>query len=506
MHENNLLSSNMRQSHRLLIWAVIIIAILANLTAITTYFSGRGSAELNLWLILKETLAIAFLVGVTVYVVKRFPDRQWTRYLTVIMAGICILLFDIVMSADREAFANFYLVMGLSLLYLDMRLSIFSSILVLILHSLLVIIAPEVMPPGNMIQFLIERYTNFLFFGITSGIIASVVANLLKQAIEKENQARTLTTSLQLVAAGVARQADLLANLSSHLVASAADTGQATEQVNTSVFNLSEAVNAEALYASTTFKTVREISTALGTAGDNIQLVANESLQFSRIVDIGLEAMQAQNHLMQSSSEAQLSVSQAVYLLNGKSHQIEEIVGLITGIADQTNLLALNAAIEAARAGEAGRGFAVVAEEVRKLAEESGRAANNIASLIKEIQAGMTATVEEINLSSQINIEQNEAVKKTQEMFVRIEQGAQSIDMAIQEVSAVIEEVLSSNEEMVQNVENISATTQESAASAHFITGLAKQQTQAVQAIVSMARELAGSAEELRKLVQGFAA
>src|ERR671930_577698 len=107
----------------------------------------------------------------------------------------------------------------------------------------------------------------------------------------------------------------------------------------------------------------------------------------------GVGAAEQATEAMRSVRDSSESVTGAIRDLASKSDEIGAIVETITGIAGQTNLLALNAAIEAARAGEQGRGFAVVAEEVRKLAEESQQAAEEIADLVAEIQAETQKTV-----------------------------------------------------------------------------------------------------------------
>ncbi|WP_240491902.1 methyl-accepting chemotaxis protein, partial [Acinetobacter baumannii] len=86
--------------------------------------------------------------------------------------------------------------------------------------------------------------------------------------------------------------------------------------------------------------------------------------------------------------------------LGNRSEAIKGIIGTIHQISEQTNLLALNAAIEAARAGEQGKSFAVVAQEIRKLAEQSGRSASEIATLISDIHAKIGTAVDSMGESS----------------------------------------------------------------------------------------------------------
>lgn len=501
MRENNLKSNHMQKSHRLLVIATLVIFVLANLISLYLYFSGKGSANLSLPLIGMEILVISFTIAVTAAVVKQYPHHDWVKYVTVTMFGICIISFDYVMSGAPEVFANFYLIMGISLIYLDMSVSLYAIVLTLVLHTLLVTIVPDIIYSQNLVLSLAVRYANFIFFGIVAGFIASVVVKLLRKSIEKEEQATVLNENLQILIAGVADQADRLALSAAGLLDYSTQTDQSAQQVNNSVAGLAVAAAETAAFTGKTAEVNRQISMALENAGNNVQVVSNQTSNFGGIVDGGISAMREQNHMMQESKQAQEAVSQAVHMLGDKSQEIESIVELITAIANQTNLLSLNAAIEAARAGEAGRGFAVVAEEVRKLAENSAQAARDIARLITEIQQGIIATVKEIDRSNQLYSQQEQAVNITRDMFSHIEEGAHSITDAIQEVSAVLEEVLSSTDEMVRNMDNVAANNEESAASIQEIAALSKQQTDAVTSIVEMARELAGSSEQLKKLV-----
>jgi hypothetical protein len=166
MKENSLKSNHVQDSHRLLVIATLIIFVLANIISLYLYLSGKGSTQLSLRLIGLEMLVISSTLAVTAAIIKYFPNRNWVKYLTVTMFGICILSFDYVMSGAPEVFANFYLVMGISLIYLDMSVSLYAIILSLGLHTLLVMTVPDIVYSQNFVLSMAVRYASFIFLTI----------------------------------------------------------------------------------------------------------------------------------------------------------------------------------------------------------------------------------------------------------------------------------------------------------------------------------------------------
>lgn len=208
----------------------------------------------------------------------------------------------------------------------------------------------------------------------------------------------------------------------------------------------------------------------------NIQESINNTIQISEnmvLVAKSSEKMNAQNLKLMDGlkrqseliSETGNEVAESMKALSERTDAVKSIADTIFSISSQTNLLALNASIESARAGEAGRGFAVVADEIRQLAERTRLETESIKAISDELSGTAEAAANAVVKSIEATSEQDKMIAEVSDSFNKMNENVGELITEIENIDSMLNDLSGANNQIVDNIMNLSATTEEVTAS-----------------------------------------
>ncbi|MFC7686566.1 methyl-accepting chemotaxis protein [Ureibacillus sp. GCM10028918] len=283
------------------------------------------------------------------------------------------------------------------------------------------------------------------------------------------------------------------------------------EETSASSVEVSNAVNDIAIGATTSSENADMVTETTGQLGDKIN---DMKVQTNSLHEITVEADQLNvmghdkmKNLLGSFDHSKYELTNMAQAINGleiKVGAIDTVMSTISEISAQTNLLALNASIEAARAGEHGKGFAVVAEEVRKLAEQSAKATEQVKTTILELQSESQQVATQMTEMQKTFQTQGIVVEDTSSLFKDLSTLIENMEGTFKNVISQIDGIVSYKDQVVQTIEEMSLTAQSTAAACEEVSASSDEQLTAIQSVANASEQLNNLSTKLTTAISKF--
>ncbi len=274
--------------------------------------------------------------------------------------------------------------------------------------------------------------------------------------------------------------------------------------ITTAVSEIEEGIAQQAEDAQSCLMKMDDLSKKIEVVSQEVADIVGIAAETKDMIQGGLGTMDELSARSASTTEITQKVVESIRVLEEKSASIVKFVDVINEISEETSLLSLNASIEAARAGDAGRGFAVVAEEIRKLADGSMNAANEIQKVVTEIMGQTKGTVSTAKEAEAIVSTQTEIVDKTIAAFTNMNTSVESLVNSLHGVGESVTSMEEERRDTLRAIENISAASEETAASAAVVNDSVQSQLSVVDDLKEASVELERRAAELEQAVNVF--
>lgn len=302
-----------------------------------------------------------------------------------------------------------------------------------------------------------------------------------------------------------------VSNATSQLGVSAEEVGQVSvvvdeysRDITSAIGDINEGMTRQSAHAQECVAKTDILSNEIQNVGRVVEDVEKLVNKTNGMITQGIEIIQLLGSRAEKTTQITAKVGESIETLRQDSEIINTFVETISDISEQTNLLSLNASIEAARAGEAGRGFAVVAEEIRKLADDSSKAAGQISTNVEHISAQTMNSVESANQAREMVALQSEAVTQVVDVFHQMSECMQQLVAGLRLIVEGIEKADHERGDTVLAVKSISEIIEQTAANAETVSDVAQKLLVNVEKLNSTAHVLDENMDGLKTEVAVF--
>lgn len=437
----------------------VVVAILAYLALVIFSYimTSDGKADGGSYAQLISSIT-ALIICVVFFVAKRD-----TRLCSVVFMGAASVVYIITVLTNNniESFAYGFPVLLLAMCYVNVRFVIGGNA---------VIIAANVIKMIMRYGTADESGQQGLFLAVVISVLVAVASTrairLLIDNNEENMQAlRTIIDKDKVKNEHILSTAGSIAKHFEDAMQRFDNLDNCADTSNNAMTNIAESTESTA----EAIQVQAQMCAKISEHTEEAETQTKEMLEASHDTNVNIEEGSSMvNELRKQAHDVEAAGAVTVEVieeLTKKVEQVRDFVGTILDISSQTNLLALNASIEAARAGEAGKGFAVVAEEIRQLSDQTKDASTSITNIIEELDAGTHRADETIRHSVNSVGKQNELIEETRKKFVKINEDVSVLTEKINRTEMAIRDIVDSSTVISDNITQLSATSEEVAAS-----------------------------------------
>ncbi len=455
----------------------------------------RGDRTIGYFAVFSVMTVAPVVAEWTVFV--RNPESGVIKHIIGSTYGI-LYLFVIFTTTSVTPFTYAFPMFSVIILYMDIRFNLLIAIAALlgnvvfvVYHAMTVGYAAAEIPDVE-IRIAAVLLTS-VFMILTTSAVTKVNRHKLEQIQAKTDETGRLMENVLNVSQEMITNISEVTRQMSSLGESVAKVHDAMGEVTTGSTETAESIQVQ-------MQRTEQIQTHIGKVKDTAAQIEQNVSDTVQKVTAGREQMDALAGHVEESKAANAEVLAKMEELGTYTSQMNTIIEAISSIADNTGLLALNASIEAARAGEAGKGFAVVAGQISELANQTQTATSNITGLIRNINQELqhvSDAVDVVTRSNDANVESTNVVKSN---FMGISRGTEDINRRTEDLLSVIEALESANGDIVENIQTISAITEEISAHANETFNVCDKNTQMVDSVRRIVDELNESAKKMQNV------